>query len=79
MVVMWDPEKVKEVFSNKSGKFKSPPVNPLIQPLIRGLSSLKGEEWAKRRKIITPAFHTEKLKVIFHIYFDYCTYISSNQ
>ena len=41
-VVIWDPELVKEVFSDKSGQFKKPPVNPLIQIL----TSLKDEEWA---------------------------------
>lgn len=62
-VVVRDPEMVKEVMSNKSVHFKSPPVNPLIQTLSRGLASLEGEEWARRRKIISPAFHVEKLKV----------------
>lgn len=61
-VCIWDPEMVKEIFSDKSGQIKKPPVNPLILILARGLSALEGEEWANRRKVITPAFHVEKLK-----------------
>lgn len=72
-VVIWNPEMVKEVLSDKSGKFKKPPVNPLIEILARGLSSLEGEEWAKRRKIITPAFHLEKLKRMVPAFLTSCT------
>lgn len=71
-VVIMDPEMVKEI-TNNSEHFKKPPVNPLVKILAGGLASLEDEKWAKRRKAINPAFHLEKLKVIFHIQFDcYC-------
>lgn len=61
-VFISDPEMVKEIFSDKSGNFRIPPVNPLVQLLARGVFSLEGDEWAKRRKVVTQAFHIEKLK-----------------
>ncbi|XP_020251989.1 cytochrome P450 CYP72A219-like [Asparagus officinalis] len=61
-VLIWDSEMVKEVFSEKSSQIRKPPPNPLISILAQGVASLEGEEWAKRRRTITPAFHLEKLK-----------------
>ncbi|KAK1301712.1 Secologanin synthase [Acorus calamus] len=61
-VVVWEAELVKEVLSNKFGHFQKPPVNPLIKLLAMGVSSLEGESWVRRRRLITPAFHLEKLK-----------------
>nr|AYM55613.1 cytochrome p450 [Croton stellatopilosus] len=57
-----DPELIKFVLNDKTGDFGKPPSNPLLDLLQRGLASLKGEKWAKRRKLITPAFNFEKLK-----------------
>ena len=37
--------------------------------MVSGLVTLEGEQWAKRRKIINPAFHLEKLNVIFNARF----------
>ena len=56
---------MREILSNKQGHFQKPPLNALILILSRGLSSLEGEIWARRRKILNPAFHLEKLKVPF--------------
>ena len=39
--------------------------------MVSGLVTLEGEQWAKRRKIINPAFHLEKLNVIFNAQFPY--------
>ncbi|KAK1357960.1 hypothetical protein POM88_051216 [Heracleum sosnowskyi] len=58
-----DPELVKEVLSNKLGHFQKPSLNPLILILTNGLTTLEGETWATHRRIISPAFHLEKLKV----------------
>ncbi|PON98580.1 Cytochrome P [Trema orientale] len=40
-----------------------PTINPFIHYLSDGIILDDGEKWAKRRKIINPAFHLEKLKV----------------
>ncbi|KAK1325330.1 Secologanin synthase [Acorus calamus] len=61
-VVVWEAELVKEVLSNKFGHFQNVPVNPLVKLLAMGVSSLEGESWVRRRRLITPAFHLEKLK-----------------
>ncbi|KAL6977705.1 hypothetical protein U1Q18_026494 [Sarracenia purpurea var. burkii] len=60
-VNIMDPELVKEVLSNHF-HYKKPQTNPLAKLLATGLLDLEGEQWAKRRKIINPAFHMEKLK-----------------
>ncbi|XP_022147674.1 cytochrome P450 CYP72A219-like [Momordica charantia] len=57
-----DPEMMKEILSNKVGSFEKPPLSPVILKLTKGLTTLKGEEWAKHRRIINPAFHLERLK-----------------
>ncbi|XP_020251991.1 cytochrome P450 CYP72A219-like isoform X2 [Asparagus officinalis] len=72
-VLIWDTEMVKEVFSDKSGCIKKPPANPLIKILAQGVDSLEGEEWAKRRKTITLAFHLEKLKRMVPAFVTSCT------
>ena len=53
----------------KSNIFQKTPSHPLVKLLVSGLVALEGEQWAKRRKIINPAFHPEKLKVIFNAQF----------
>lgn len=62
-LIIMEPEQMKEVLSNKLGHFQKPPLNPLILILTKGLTTLEGEQWAKRRKIVNPAFHQERLKV----------------
>ncbi|CAL5403812.1 unnamed protein product [Camellia sinensis] len=58
-----DPELVKEVLS-KNFNYQKTKSNPFVKLLDNGLTSLDGELWAKHRKIINPAFHMEKLKMI---------------
>lgn len=62
-LIIMDPKMIKEVLSNKLGHFQKPPLGPLILILTKGLTTLEGEQWAKRRSIVNPAFHLEKLKV----------------
>ena len=64
-LIVMDPEMMKEILSNNLGHFQKPYISPLIFSLTRGLTTLEGEEWAKHRRIINPAFHLEKLKVCF--------------
>lgn len=66
MVYISDPDHIKEVF-NKIYDFQKPKGgNPLSKLLVGGLIEAEGYRWAKHRKILNPAFHTEKLKVIPH-------------
>lgn len=69
-LIVADPELIKVVLADKNGHFVKPPSNPLIDLLQLGVSTLEGEKWAKRRKLIIPAFHFEKLKVFSY----FCTY-----
>ncbi|XP_019159113.1 PREDICTED: cytochrome P450 CYP72A219-like [Ipomoea nil] len=62
-VFLRDPELIKEVF-NKYDLFQKPKMNPLGKKLVRGLASYEKEQWAKHRRIINPAFYSEKLKLM---------------
>lgn len=64
-LIIMDPEMMKEILLNKLGHFQKPPLNPLILILTRGLTTLEGEQWGKRRRIVNHAFHMERLKVPF--------------
>ncbi|GMP67509.1 hypothetical protein CsSME_00027463 [Camellia sinensis var. sinensis] len=64
-----DPELVKEVLS-KNFNYQKAKSNKLI---ANGLTSLDGEQWAKHRKIINPAFHMEKLKHMVPAFYLCCS------
>ncbi|KAH7658378.1 Secologanin synthase protein [Dioscorea alata] len=61
-VNIWDPDMMREILLNRSGHFIKPEDNPLMKLLTMGLSTLEGQAWAQRRKLINPAFHLDKLK-----------------
>ena len=63
-----DPDLIREIFSSKTELYEKIEANPLMKQVEgNGLISLKGEKWAHHRKIITPTFHMENLKVSFII------------
>ncbi|XP_057726589.1 cytochrome P450 72A68-like isoform X2 [Arachis stenosperma] len=70
-VIVTDPELIKDVF-NKVYDFPKPDTNPLIKLLVNGLAGHDGEKWSKHRRIINPAFHLEKLKIMVPIFFKSC-------
>ncbi|KAM0878355.1 hypothetical protein ACQ4PT_034928 [Festuca glaucescens] len=61
-ITIGDPELVREVLSNKFGHFEKTKLARLARLLVGGLAVLDGEQWAKHRRIMNPAFHAEKLK-----------------
>lgn len=60
-----DPDLIREIFVSKSEFFEKNEAHPVIKQLEGdGLLSLKGEKWAHHRKIISPTFHMENLKLL---------------
>ncbi|KAL5990003.1 hypothetical protein ACLOJK_010899 [Asimina triloba] len=72
-VIVNDPELMKQVLSNKFGHFRKPPINPLVKILTTGITNLEGEDWVKRRRVITHAFHVEKLKAMIPAFSTSCS------
>ncbi|KAK9269201.1 hypothetical protein L1049_000970 [Liquidambar formosana] len=63
-----DPDLIREIFTSKSEFYEKNEAHPLIRQLEGdGLLSLKGEKWAHRRKIITPTFHMENLRMLIPV------------
>ncbi|KAL1555695.1 unspecific monooxygenase [Salvia divinorum] len=63
-IVLTDPDLVKEVLTKNYLYLKPVQQNPLTKLLAQGLASIEKDKWAKHRKIINPAFHLEKLKLM---------------
>ena len=64
-LVVSSPDLIREVLLSPSEHFDRYEAHPLIRQFEGlGLSNLHGDEWARRRKILTPAFHVENLKLL---------------
>ncbi|KAI9083489.1 hypothetical protein K1719_034431 [Acacia pycnantha] len=70
-VTLANPEDIKEVFNNIS-VFEKVKFNPLGKFLITGVFDYNGEKWVKHRRIINPAFHLEKLKLMLPAFYESC-------
>ncbi|KAK4265622.1 hypothetical protein QN277_026649 [Acacia crassicarpa] len=71
-LIIKDRKLMMEVLSNKQGHFGKPPLNPNILIITRGLSTLEGDNWARRRRILNPSFHLEKLKDMLPVFSTSC-------
>ncbi|KMT10537.1 hypothetical protein BVRB_5g116610 [Beta vulgaris subsp. vulgaris] len=74
MLSISKPEMVREAFT-KTHDIRKPKVNPVFDKLFPGLVSYEGEKWAQHRKLINPAFHMEKLKLMLPAFCDSCAEI----
>ncbi|XP_055826927.1 cytochrome P450 734A1-like isoform X2 [Solanum dulcamara] len=64
-VTISDPALIRDIFVLKSDNFEKNESPALVKKLEGdGLLSLKGEKWAHHRKIITPTFYIENLRLM---------------
>ncbi|ONK63137.1 uncharacterized protein A4U43_C07F11790 [Asparagus officinalis] len=64
-VCITDAEMVKQVLSNKFGFYTKSRQHPGILALLgRGLVLTEGAEWARHRRVVSPAFTMDKLKMM---------------
>ena len=63
-VTISDPVLIREIFISKAEFYEKNESHPLVRKLEGdGLLTLQGEKWAHHRKIISPTFHMENVKV----------------
>lgn len=62
-VTVTDNEIIKTILT-RINEFTKPSFKELEGLLLTGLAPHEGAKWAKHRKIISPAFHAEKLKLV---------------
>lgn len=72
-IFIMDPDKIKEM-TTKVYDFQKPDVSPLFRLLASGFANYDGDKWAKHRKIVTPAFNVDKMKVGVYIFNDVLFY-----
>jgi len=66
-VTVTDPDLARDVMSNKFGHFEKPKFPALSKLFADGVANYESEKWVKHRRILNPAFHLEKLKVLIII------------
>ncbi|KAG6539029.1 cytochrome P450 734A6-like [Zingiber officinale] len=60
-----DPELIREIFLSNTDAFERYESHPLVRQLEgEGLVALRGEKWAYHRKVLSPTFHAENLKLL---------------
>ncbi|XP_031280546.1 cytochrome P450 CYP72A219-like [Pistacia vera] len=71
-VIIMNPDQLKEIFS-RHNDFHKPKANPLLKYLASGLVDYEGDKWSKHRKLINPAFHLDKLKLMLPAFYKVCS------
>ncbi|GAB4849271.1 hypothetical protein Ancab_040165 [Ancistrocladus abbreviatus] len=71
MINITEPEMIREVLS-RIDDFPKPINNPFVSMLATGIVAYEGEKWAKQRKLLNPAFHMEKLKLMLPQFYTSC-------
>ncbi|XP_027355555.1 cytochrome P450 72A15-like [Abrus precatorius] len=66
-----DPDKIREI-ATKVYEFQKPESSPLFRLLASGFANYDGDKWAKHRKIVSPAFNVEKMKLLVPIFSQCC-------
>ncbi|KAL5081382.1 hypothetical protein RYX36_009803 [Vicia faba] len=69
-VTLTEPEQIKDVL-NKISEFPKTSYK-IFKLLASGLAGYQGEKWSKHRKLINPAFHLEKLKIMTPAFLESC-------
>ncbi|XP_021718983.1 cytochrome P450 CYP72A219-like [Chenopodium quinoa] len=69
MINISNPELIREALTNMKD-FHKPRLNPIVDKLFPGFVNYEGDKWATHRKIISPAFHMEKLKLVLPAFYD---------
>ncbi|KAL9259703.1 Cytochrome P450 72A397-like protein [Drosera capensis] len=70
-VFICEPELIREILNNMN-EFQKPKSNPLASLLTPGFILYDGERWSKHRKLVNPAFHSEKLKLMVPAFYTSC-------
>ncbi|KAL9269304.1 Cytochrome P450 CYP72A219-like protein [Drosera capensis] len=70
-VNIFEPELIREILT-KPDLYLKPNVTPVFALLLPGLINLEGEKWTIHRRLLNPAFHVEKLKLMMPAFYSSC-------
>src|SRR4051794_3485040 len=75
MIILADPDAVKDVFTHLAKKFNSGEANNFLAPFLGDYSVilLDGQEHSRQRRLILPAFHGDRMKLFADLMRD-CAY-----
>src|SRR5687767_6550785 len=64
-VFLADPEAIREVFTHQAKKFNAGETSAFLSPFLgeHSLLLIDGAEHARHRKLLSPAFHGERMKM----------------